>query len=74
MREWREHVVTVLATIDGETWRALVAELRLPLEQMLEKNLAEVTMVVCGRLRSGDENARARARVNQPSRAEFIRS
>jgi transcriptional regulator with XRE-family HTH domain len=36
-KEWRERVAFVYGNVDGETWRAIVAELELPLEEMLVK-------------------------------------
>jgi transcriptional regulator with XRE-family HTH domain len=38
VRDCRELVAKVLENIDGETWRAIVTELGLPLDQMLAKN------------------------------------
>jgi transcriptional regulator with XRE-family HTH domain len=35
--EWRDLVAEQLSGIDGETWRAIVKELVLPLDEMLEK-------------------------------------
>ena len=36
-KEWRERVAFVYGNVDGETWRGIVAELKLPLEEMLTK-------------------------------------
>jgi transcriptional regulator with XRE-family HTH domain len=36
-KELRERVSIIYGNVDGETWRAIVAELKLPLDAMLEK-------------------------------------
>jgi transcriptional regulator with XRE-family HTH domain len=38
VRDLREHVATVLENVEGETWRAIVEAMGLPLDAMLAKN------------------------------------